>query len=173
MIEDVVMSGLDILFVGYNPSLASAARGHHFAGPGNLFWALLADAGLTSHRLTPEQDRDLLLWKLGIINLVDRPTATAAELQSPEIEAGAQRLKLRLTRLKPRIACFLGKDIFRAVAGRRPAERIDWGLQQPSWIPSVMLYVAPNPSRRSTIPYGLRLRYFRELKNLLQWSVPS
>jgi len=173
MIEDVVMPGLDILFIGYNPSLASAARGHHFAGPGNLFWALLADAGLTGHRLTPEQDHDLLLWNLGIVNLVDRPTATAADLHAAEVAAGARRLRTRLAHLKPRIGCFLGKEIFRAVAERRPSERIDWGLQPEALVPSVMLYVAPNPSRRSTIPYGLRLRYFRELKNLLQWSMPS
>jgi 5-formyltetrahydrofolate cyclo-ligase/TDG/mug DNA glycosylase family protein len=32
-------------------------------------------------------------------------------------------------------------------------------------------FVAPNPSRRSTIAYDLRLRYFRELKGLIRWGL--
>jgi TDG/mug DNA glycosylase family protein len=44
-LPDVIAPGLDILFCGINPSLMSAARGHHFARPGNRFWPALHLAG--------------------------------------------------------------------------------------------------------------------------------
>ena len=45
-----------ILFVGINPSLHSAAAGHHFAGPGNPFWRLLHAARLVPEPLTYADD---------------------------------------------------------------------------------------------------------------------
>ena len=33
-LRDVIAPDLDVLFCGINPSLLSAARGHHFARPG-------------------------------------------------------------------------------------------------------------------------------------------
>ena len=38
LLPDVLADDLDVLFVGINPSLYSAAVGHHFARPGNRFW---------------------------------------------------------------------------------------------------------------------------------------
>eukprot|EP01062_Namystynia_karyoxenos_P007017 TRINITY_DN12465_c0_g1_i1.p4 TRINITY_DN12465_c0_g1~~TRINITY_DN12465_c0_g1_i1.p4 ORF type:complete len:126 (+),score=11.48 TRINITY_DN12465_c0_g1_i1:77-454(+) len=40
-LEDITRPGLDLLIVGYNPGVASAARGHHFAGDGNHMWPCL------------------------------------------------------------------------------------------------------------------------------------
>src|SRR2546421_2128840 len=50
-IPDVIAPGLDVLFVGINPSLWSGAVGLHFARPGNRFWRALHDAGV--HRARP------------------------------------------------------------------------------------------------------------------------
>ena len=55
-LRDVLADDLDVLFCGINPSLLSAARGHHFARPGNRFWPALHRAGLTPRQLTPEED---------------------------------------------------------------------------------------------------------------------
>ena len=55
-LPDVLAPDLDVLFCGINPSLVSAARGHHFARPGNRFWPALHLAGLTPRRFTPEED---------------------------------------------------------------------------------------------------------------------
>src|SRR5689334_1975364 len=84
-IPDVIARGLRILFCGINPSLSSAAIGHHFGRPGNRFWPTLHAAGFTDRLLTPFEDRLLLERGYGITNLVARATATADELTESEL----------------------------------------------------------------------------------------
>ena len=89
VIPNLLADNLKILFMGINPGLRSAAIGHHFAGHSNRFWRLLVDSGLTSERLTAEQDFRFLELHYGITNIVPRSTATAAEITRSEFEAGA------------------------------------------------------------------------------------
>src|SRR5579871_6299638 len=76
----LIARGLKVLFCGINPGLWSAATGHHFARPGNRFWPALHASGFTDELLGPDDERRLLERGLGITNLVDRATASAAEL---------------------------------------------------------------------------------------------
>jgi TDG/mug DNA glycosylase family protein len=55
-IPDVIGPGLKVLFCGINPSLYSAAIGHHFGRPGNRFWPALHAAKITDRLLTPWED---------------------------------------------------------------------------------------------------------------------
>src|SRR5437868_480930 len=107
-IDDVIAPGLRVLFVGINPGLYSAATGHHFARPGNRFWPALHAAGFTRQRLHPSEQRRLLKSGLGVTNLVNRATATAAELDASEFVHGRDRLAAKLRRYRPRIVAFLG-----------------------------------------------------------------
>ena len=141
-LPDVVAPHLDVLFCGINPSLTSAARGHHFARPGNRFWPALHRAGLTPRLLTPDEDRELLRFGLGVTNVVDRPTRTAAELDAAEFRAGAAALERLVERYRPRVLAVLGITAWR-VAFDRP--RAVLGLQ-PDRIGGVVTWVAPNPS---------------------------
>ncbi len=52
-VPDILAPGLQVLFCGINPSVYSAAVGHHFARPGNRFWPTLHAAGFTDRRLSP------------------------------------------------------------------------------------------------------------------------
>ena len=52
----MIAPGLDVLFVGINPSLWSGAVGMHFARPGNRFWRALHDAGFTDVLLEEAED---------------------------------------------------------------------------------------------------------------------
>ena len=52
-VPDVIRPGLSVLFCDINPSLYSAAVGHHFARPGNRFWPALYGAGFTDRLLLP------------------------------------------------------------------------------------------------------------------------
>jgi TDG/mug DNA glycosylase family protein len=141
-LADVVAPDLDVLFCGINPSLLSAARGHHFARPGNRFWPALYLAGLTPRRLAPEQDRELPRYGLGVTNLVDRPTRTAAELTPDELRAGALALADLVIRYRPRVVAVLGITAWR-VALDRP--RAGTGVQ-PERVGGATTWVAPNPS---------------------------
>src|SRR6476646_1165297 len=87
-VPDLLAPGLRVLFCGINPSLYSAAVGHHFARPGNRFWPAVHGGGLTPRLLRPSEERELLALGCGISNLVDRATATAEELTREELIAG-------------------------------------------------------------------------------------
>ena len=141
-VPDVVACDLDVLFCGINPSLLSAERGHHFARPGNRFWPALHLAGLTPRRLTPEEDGELPGFGLGVTNLVDRPTRTAAELSPEELRDGAAALAELVTRYRPRVLAVLGVTAWRSAFGR---PRAVLGVQ-PERIGGVPTWVAPNPS---------------------------
>jgi len=141
-LPDVIAPDLDILFCGINPSLMSAARGHHFARPGNRFWPALHLAGLTPRRLTPDEDRELLGYGIGVTNVVARPTRAAAELTPSELREGAIALADLVSRYRPRIVAVLGITAWR-VAFDRPKATL--GLQ-PERVGGAETWVAPNPS---------------------------
>jgi double-stranded uracil-DNA glycosylase len=141
-LPDVIADGLDILFCGINPSLMSAARGHHFARPGNRFWPALHLAGLTPRRLAPEEDRELLKYGMGITNVVARPTRAAAELSVVELREGAAALAELVARYRPRVLAVLGVTAWRT-AFERPKAGL--GLQSER-VGGAETWVAPNPS---------------------------
>jgi TDG/mug DNA glycosylase family protein len=141
-LPDVIAPGLDVLFCGINPSLVSAARGHHFARPGNRFWPALHVAGLTPRRFTPDEDRELLRHGLGVTNLVDRPTRAAAELTPAELREGAVALADLVATFRPRVLAVLGITAWRT-AFDRPRAVLG---PQPERIGGAVTWVAPNPS---------------------------
>ncbi|MBX5464764.1 MAG: mismatch-specific DNA-glycosylase [Clostridia bacterium] len=165
-VPPVLAKGLALLVVGYNPGRRSGATGHHFAGPGNRFWRLLAASGWTPAELRPEQDRELPRYGLGIVNLVDRVTPGSADLSWSEMVEGGRRVRALAERWRPRRLACLGKDVARAVLGLARAAPLEWspeaGQLDCSWgrLPVACL---PNPSARSTVPPELQLALWREL----------
>jgi len=141
-VPDIIAPGLKVLFVGINPSLYSAAVGHHFARPGNRFWPALHAAGITDRLLHPSEGRALLDRGYGITNIADAATSTADELSNEELIAGARRLERKVRRYRPAVVAFLGVTAYRT-AFDRPAARL--GRQEERIGPSVV-WVLPNPS---------------------------
>jgi TDG/mug DNA glycosylase family protein len=133
---------LRVLFVGINPSLTSAARGHHFARAGNRFWPALHAAGFTPRRYAPDEDGDLPALGVGITNLADRPTRAAAELTAEELRAGAAALDALVREHAPRLVAIVGVTAYRTAFGR---PRADLGLQEDT-IGGRPVWVLPNPS---------------------------
>jgi TDG/mug DNA glycosylase family protein len=141
-VPDVIGQDLKVLFCGINPGRYSGAVGHHFARPGNRFWKALHAAGFTPRVLSSFEERALLDYGLGVTNLVERTTASAAELPGEELEAGARRLRRKVGRLRPEVVALLGLTAFRA-AFRRPEARVG---RQPDQLAGSMMWVLPNPS---------------------------
>ena len=141
-LRDVIAPELDVLFCGINPSLMSAARGHHFARPGNRFWPAIHLAGLTPRRLTPDEDGELPRYGLGVTNVAARPTRTAAELSHAELRAGAVELTELVERWRPRVLAVLGVTAWR-VAFDRPEAGLG---RQPDRLGGADTWVVPNPS---------------------------
>lgn len=141
-IEDVIAPGLDVLFVGINPGLWSGATGFHFARPGNRFWRAIHEASLTPELLSPDRQRELLRHGLGVVNLVNRTTATADELTTEELRAGAHALVSKIERYKPRKVAFLGVSTYRIAFGE---PKVSVGRQSVR-IGDSEVWVLPNPS---------------------------
>jgi TDG/mug DNA glycosylase family protein len=141
-LPDVIAPGLDVLFAGINPALYSGATGYHFARPGNRFWPVLHGAGFTPRQLAPDETDELLARGIGITNLVNRTTATAAELTADELRAGAARLSQIVETWRPRTVAVLGVSAFRAGFGRTRAAV----GRQPERIGTSIVWLLPNPS---------------------------
>jgi TDG/mug DNA glycosylase family protein len=141
-LRDVIAPDLEILFVGINPSLMSAERGHHFARPGNRFWPALHGAGLTPRLLAPDEDAELPRYGLGITNLVDRPTRAAEELTREELRAGAAALAGLVAEWRPKTVAVAGIGAYR-VAFDRPKASVG---PQRERIGDAAVWVLPNPS---------------------------
>ncbi len=162
-LPDYLRPGLDLVFVGINPGLASAAAGHHYAGHTNHFWRLLQEAGLVPEPLTYEDDCRCLEFGIGLTNLIDRPSRGSDDLSRVELLAGAARLREKLRGYRPRVVCFNGKLIFEAFAGRR----CDFG-EQPHRVEGALAYVMPSTSARTaSYQYADKLRFFRGLKRIV------
>lgn len=147
-IPDVVGPDIAVLFCGINPGLWSAATGLHFARPGNRFWKVLAGAGFTDRVWDPTEQGRLPEVGVGITNLVARATASASELTTAELRAGAEDLERKVADLRPRHVAFVGMQAYRT-AFRRARATI--GLQ-PERLAKAQVWVLPNPS-------GLQARY--------------
>ena len=163
-LPDVGGAGLACLLVGINPGRASAVAGHHFAGPGNHFWSLLYDSGLTPRRLDPAQDGLLPRFGIGITNVVARASRGEQDLTPAEFAAGGDALRAKVTQLRPRLVVLLGKRVYRAYAGLRPSAAVDFGLQLRQTVAGIPEFAAANPSARSTLPYAVRLTQMRAIR---------
>jgi TDG/mug DNA glycosylase family protein len=163
-IPDVVAPGLNVLFVGINPSLWSGAVGLHFARPGNRFWRVLHEAGFTERMLAPHEGRALLAGGIGITNLVNKATASADELSTDDFRAGARLVETKIRRYRPRVVAFVGMGAYRTAFARPRAPR----GRQDMELAGATVWVLPNPSGR-TAGYQLPelTRAFAELRRAL------
>ncbi len=160
-LTDYLQDGLDIVFVGLNPSSHSVRAGHYFANPRNRFWAALNRSGLVSETLSPERDAELLKHGIGFTDVVKRPTPQASGLTTADYRHGAPRLRDKLRHYRPRIACFHGMTGYKAYLkyGEGVNEQPELGLQE-RCIGSSRVFVVPNPSPANA-------RY--SLDNLVYW----
>lgn len=164
MAGDLLKPDLELVFCGYNPSLTSGRSGHHYAHPGNRFWRVLFASGLTERLYEPEEDRQLLNYGIGFTNLVSRPTRRADELTRDEIRAGAQALRAKLERLRPRVVAYTGIGVYRWF---RATARVSWGVQSTSAVPGVTDVVVPSPSGLNRMRFAELVAHYRAIPPLV------
>lgn len=154
--------GLEILFVGINPGLASARLGHYYAGPGNLFWRCLHESGLIPERLAPTEDRRVLEYGIGITDCVKRASRNASEVRAGEFRESAPDLIRKIGLCRPRIVCFNGLMGYRSALD--PEGRL--GLQ-PRPLEGALVFVVPSTSAaNANYTREERVEWFRRLREL-------
>jgi double-stranded uracil-DNA glycosylase len=162
-VPDVLAPGLRVVFCGINPGLRSAAAGAHFANPRNDFWRLLHDAGFTPRLYAPEEQHALPALGYGLTNAAYRTTKGSGDLRRGDFAGAAERLEQLARELRPEVVAFVGKAAYEGAFRERPA----LGLQDRR-LAATRLFVLPSSSpANAAVPYGERLRWFRELRALL------
>jgi TDG/mug DNA glycosylase family protein len=154
-----------MLFVGINPSLRSAALGHHFAGHGNRFWKLLFESGLVAEPLGFEDDRRLAELGFGLTNIVARATRSCSELSPADYARGRSILRRKIMASEPRIAAFVGVMVYREFF--RASTSVGCGLTD-DLIGRSRVFVLPNPSGRNAhFSFAEMLEQYRALSRLV------
>ena len=80
VLPDLLVPGLRLVICGSAAGAVSAARGAYYAGPGNKFWRVLAEIGLTPHLMEPHEFRALVNFGIGLTDLVKTASGSDASL---------------------------------------------------------------------------------------------
>jgi TDG/mug DNA glycosylase family protein len=168
MLPDYLEQDLDIVLVGLNPSLYSAQVGRYFANPRNRFWMALNRSGLVGRELSPEQDANLLDYRIGFTDVVKRPTPQASGLSAADYRQWTPVLKAKLLEYQPGIICFHGLTGYKAYL--RYAEGVEekslLGLQERT-IGRSRIFVVPNPSpANARFSLDDLVNWYQQLKKL-------
>ncbi|WP_149142264.1 mismatch-specific DNA-glycosylase [Gemmobacter caeruleus] len=145
ILPDLLAPGLRAVFCGTAAGAASARKGHYYAGPGNRFWPLLAECGLTPRLLRPEEDHLLPGFGLGLTDLAK--TASGADADIPAAAWDAPGLFPRIAACRPAHLAFTS-----LTAARLALQRPDLGagpLPEDARLPGVRLWALPSPSGRA------------------------
>ncbi|MEA2513359.1 MAG: double-stranded uracil-DNA glycosylase [Thermomicrobiales bacterium] len=134
-LKPILRLGLDLIVVGYNPSLPAWRTGHYYANPGNRFYRLLFESGLTPRLLRPDEDRTLADYGIGVTDLLPVPSARADQVPAAQFRAAASALLAELAALAPQAICCNGVGVYRHLFG----------------CPSPRLGRAPDDARLGTI----------------------
>jgi TDG/mug DNA glycosylase family protein len=150
-LPDLLGPGLELVFVGLNPSEYSAREGHYFANPRNRFWQAFNRSALLPPSLgrecSPTDDAALLEYGIGFTDVVKRPTPQGSGLKAADYRRWAPQLREKLLQCQPRMVCFHGlmayKAYLRYAEGEKAAPEL--GLQ-PHAVGHSEVFVVPNPS---------------------------
>ncbi|KAK2580882.1 hypothetical protein KPH14_005953 [Odynerus spinipes] len=148
----------------------AAHRGRYYAGPGNHFYKLLYESGLTPKYISFEEDYKLPQYGIGLTNIVSRPTKSSADLSKAEIKEGAKIVEEKIKYYKPKIAIFNGKCIYEIYANKNNKSTFHFGLQ-PECIGDSAVWVVPSSSARcANFPrMADKLHFYTALKKYLQF----
>lgn len=163
-ISDHLKENLNVLFVGFNPSIRSAETGHHFANPNNRFWTILHRAGLTPRKYLTTEDYKLLDLGYGLTNIVARPTKTAQEITKEEYKQGKEELREKISKFKPKIICFVGKGVYQEYSNKK---EVPWGVQESSVVEGTIDFVAPSSSGLVRMKVEEIVKIYKELTDVL------
>jgi double-stranded uracil-DNA glycosylase len=139
VLPDVLVPGLAAVFCGNAAGKVSALRGAYYAGPGNRFWSVLHEVGLTPIRLEPSEFQRLAEFGLGLTDACKVRFGSDAEVGTSHHDA--TRLEEAIKRTAPINLAFVGKRAAHVVLGRR----VDYGAQSESFV-GARAWVMPSPS---------------------------
>jgi double-stranded uracil-DNA glycosylase len=177
-LPDLLQPGLQLVFVGINPSVYSVQRGHYFARSTSRFWPAFSRSKLSRPVRTAlgremlgfEDDVRLLDFGIGFTDVVKTPSTNAASLKPSDYALWAPRLLDRLEACGASMVCFHGVTGYRAFARYAldsPKEPTPLGPQERR-LGDARIFLAPNPSPANAhFRVEDQTRFYDQLSDLL------
>ena len=141
-LPDVLEPKLKVVFCGTAVGPVANRLQAYYAGPGNRFWWILHEVGLTPWQLEPQEYGRVREFGIGLTDLAKRTAATDPNLVPDDFDVGALSAKIR--QYAPRALAFNGK--------RAAQEFLDhsaeYGRQQET-SGTTALFVLPSTSARA------------------------
>jgi TDG/mug DNA glycosylase family protein len=153
-----------ILFVGINPHFGSFDRGVPFSN-NKSFWYLLSGAGIIQEKRDELRDDESLrrmytkkfnaVYRLGFVNIIDRPTRDVSELEKGEELPGRKKISRIIRAETPKVACFIGKIAYEKYTGSK-----DFSFGWQDSINGAKIFVMHFPLRGEAV---VRIRELRKI----------
>ena len=141
-LPDQLQPGLRLVFVGTAASQRSADLGHYYAHPGNRFWRVIHEVGITPRRYEPHEFPALLKLGIGFTDLCKSGAGMDHQALAFPIDIPAFREKMR--RHRPRTIAFTSKKAASLFYGR-PTTALALGRQKPlDDFPTVFVLASPS-----------------------------
>lgn len=145
-LPDVLMPGLDVVFVGTAAGRRSAAVGAYYAHPGNRFWRTLHEVGLTPRLYQPHEFPDLVRLGIGFTDMAKLASGMDHEIDPEHFDI--PRFEKAIGRAAPRAIAFTSKKAA-SVWLREPTGRLAHG-RQPRRHQRSEVFVLTSPSGAAT-----------------------
>jgi len=162
-VPDFLGPGLRVVFCGINPGHWSARAKAPFANPRNDFWRLLHAAGFTPRLLDPQEAAELPRLGLGLTNAAGRTTRGSSDLRKADFAGAAERLEEVARTIRPDVIAFVGKAAYTGTFGGH----VEHGLQERRLGESALFVLPSTSPANAAVPWDERLRWFRELRDLV------
>lgn len=140
VLGDLLEDGLKLVVCGTAAGAKSAKLKQYYAGPGNKFWRVLAETGLTPRQLAPGEAPELLDYGIGLTDVVKGQAGADSTLDFKQ--TGPTALREKVLAFQPEVLCFNGKKAAQVLYGTKA---IAYGAQQEQ-IGETALYVATSTS---------------------------
>ena len=140
VLPDVLKPGLDVVFCGTAAGGRSAREGAYYAHPGNKFWRVLFEAGLTPHLMRPADFPRLPEFGIGATDLCKTQSGRDRAIDAFDVPAFERKIR----RFAPRAVAFTSKtgaSIWLGVS----TGKLHYGLQ-PARAGFPAVFVLPSPS---------------------------
>ena len=140
ILPDVLAPGLRVVFCGTAAGETAARVGAPYAGPGNRFWWVLHETGLTPRELAPLEFRELPQYGIGLTDVAKHAVGGDSTLRAADFDGAAVVEKVE--RHRPVVLAFVGKRAAREVLRRNP---VRYG-EQDTIIGETRVWVLPSTS---------------------------
>jgi TDG/mug DNA glycosylase family protein len=127
-LPDLLGDRLRLVFVGTAASRRSADLGHYYAHPGNRFWRVIHEVGITPRRFEPHEFAGLLKLGIGFTDMCKSGAGMDHEALNSPIDVAGFREKMQ--RHRPNTIAFTSKKAASLFYGR-PTKALALGRQPP------------------------------------------